>query len=47
MPTPKELAEHFNTKTSSMHVAIAKLKITRKKNHLPTAKNQKQTDKPS
>jgi len=43
----KELAQHFNVKTSSMHVALTKLKITRKKNHLPTAKNQKKTDKPS
>jgi len=43
----KELAEQFNVKTSSMHVALTKLKITRKKNHSHTAKNQKQTDKPS
>jgi transposase len=43
----KELAQHFNTKTSSMHVALVKLKITRKKNHSRTAKNQKPQDKPS
>jgi len=43
----KELAEQFNVKTSSMHVALTKLKITRKKNHSHTAKNQKQIDKPS
>jgi predicted HTH transcriptional regulator len=41
----KELAKQFNCKTSSMHNAIVKLKIARKKNHLPAVKNQKPTGK--
>jgi transposase len=43
----KEIAQHFNVKTSSMHIALVKLKITRKKSHSRTVKNQKQQDKPS
>jgi len=35
----KELAEQFNCQTSSMHNALVKLKITRKKKFSPTAKN--------
>jgi transposase len=34
----KEIATQFNCKTSSMHNALVKLKITRKKKFSPTAK---------
>jgi transposase len=43
----KELAEHFNVKTSSMHVALVKLKITRKKIiHLQRKIRKRQTNLP-
>ena len=35
----KEMAKHFNCKPSSMHNALVKQKITRKKKFSPTTKN--------
>ena len=41
----KEIAAHFNCRTSSMYNALVKLKITRKKKLSPTAKNPKKNEK--
>jgi len=41
----KEMAKHFNCKPSSMHNALVKQKITRKKKFSPTAKNHRSNAK--